>query len=129
MSDPEGRTPCDGAPHARLHQRRPRFQLPSRVEIGQRPLIASFRSRALKRLWERNDARRLPPQDVPRIRRILRLLDQATAPEDLDLPTYHFHPLTGDLRGRYAVTVRANWRITFAWDGGDAVEVDYEDYH
>lgn len=92
-------------------------------------MIASFRSRALKSLWERNETRRLPADQVDRIRRILRLLDQATGPQDLDLPTFHFHPLTGDMNGRYAVTVRANWRIIFAWDGGDAVDVDYEDYH
>jgi proteic killer suppression protein len=41
----------------------------------------------------------------------------------------HFQALTGNMRGRYAVTVRANWRITFAWDGSDAIDVDYEDYH
>ena len=92
-------------------------------------MIASFRSRALKRFWERNDARRLPPQDVTRIRRIPWSLDQATEPQDLDIPGYHFHRLTGNLQGRYAVTVRGNWRITFAWDGGNAIEVNFEDYH
>jgi proteic killer suppression protein len=47
----------------------------------------------------------------------------------MDLPGYHFHALKGDMAGRYSVTVRANWRITFAWDGRHAIEVDYEDYH
>lgn len=94
-------------------------------------MIASFRSRALKRFWERNDGRRLPPEDIGRIERILNLLDIATEPAAMNLPGYHFHALTGDLAGRYAVTVRANYRITFAWDEdeGGAVEVDYEDYH
>jgi proteic killer suppression protein len=41
----------------------------------------------------------------------------------------HFHALTGNMRGRYAVTVRADWRITFTSDGSDAIDVDYEDYH
>lgn len=90
-------------------------------------MIASFRSRALKRLWERNDGRRLPPEDLGRIERILNALDLATMPEDMNLPGYHFHGLTNV--ERYAVTVRGNYRITFAWDGEDAVEVDYEDYH
>ena len=41
----------------------------------------------------------------------------------------HFHPLRGQMTGRYAITVRANWRITFGWDDTDATEVDFEDYH
>ena len=92
-------------------------------------MIASFRSRALKRFWERNDARKLPADQIIRIKQILRLLDASSAPKDLDVPGLHFHPLTGDMRGRYAVTVRANWRITFGWDGEDATNIDYEDYH
>ena len=92
-------------------------------------MIRSFRSRALRRLWERNDARRLPALDVARIRNILELLDGADVPADLDVPGLHFHPLSANLRGRYAVTVRANWRITFAWQDGDAIDLDYEDYH
>ena len=40
-----------------------------------------------------------------------------------------FHALTDDMKGRYAVTVSANWRITFAWDGEDAIQVELEDYH
>lgn len=92
-------------------------------------MIGSFRSRALKRFWERNDARRLPPDQIPRIRQILRLLDTSLAPQDLDVAGLHFHPLTGDMKRRYAVTVKANWRVTFAWDGEDAIDVDHEDYH
>ena len=92
-------------------------------------MIRSFRSRALKRYWERNDARQLPPQYVPRIQRILAVLNEAHTPQDLDIPGFHYHPLTGNLQGRHAVTVRANWRITFAWSGADAIEVAYEDYH
>lgn len=47
----------------------------------------------------------------------------------MQLPGFKFHSLSGDQKGRFAVTVDANWRITFGWDGADAVEVDYEDYH
>jgi len=94
-------------------------------------VIRSFRSRALKRFFERDDASRLPSGDVGRIAMILDRLDAAMAPSDMDLPGLHFHALTGRMKGRYAVTVRANWRITFAWDeaNGDAIKVDYEDYH
>jgi proteic killer suppression protein len=45
------------------------------------------------------------------------------------LPTYDFHALKGNRKGQYAVTIRANWRITFAWEGAGAVRVDMEDYH
>jgi len=94
-------------------------------------VIRSFRSRALKRFFERDDGSRLPPADLERIAIILDRLDAAMTPSDMDLPGLRFHALAGRMKGRYAVTVRANWRITFAWDeaDGDAIEVDYEDYH
>ena len=92
-------------------------------------MIRSFRNRALKQFWERADAKRLPPEDSDRILRILRLLDDAISASDMNIPGLHFHQLQGQMRGRYAVTVRANWRITFAWNDEDAVDVDYEDYH
>ena len=92
-------------------------------------MIQSFRSRALRRFWERDDAAGLRPDWVARAGRILDALDQAARPEDMDVPSFGFHALRGDLRGRYAVTVSRNWRITFAWDGEDAIAVDLEDYH
>jgi toxin HigB-1 len=45
------------------------------------------------------------------------------------LPGYRFHPLKGNRKGAYAVTVRANWRVTFEWEDGSAVRADLEDYH
>jgi len=56
-------------------------------------------------------------------------LDAARQPADMDLPGFGFHAVTGDLAGRFAVSVSRNWRITFAWDGDDATDVDLEDYH
>ena len=50
-------------------------------------------------------------------------------PEEMDAPGYGFHALKGGMRGRYAVSVSRNWRITFAWSGADAIDVDLEDYH
>jgi proteic killer suppression protein len=47
----------------------------------------------------------------------------------MNAPGYGFHALTGNMRGRYAVSVSRNWRITFAWSGTDAIDVDLEDYH
>jgi proteic killer suppression protein len=63
------------------------------------------------------------------VRRVLSALDTATAPDDLNLPGFHFHALAGDRSGLCSVRVTANWRITFEWDGTDVINVDLEDYH
>lgn len=60
---------------------------------------------------------------------ILDRLDALIKPDDLNLPGLQFHQLAGKAKGRYAVSVSANWRITFAWDGENATDVDFEDYH
>jgi proteic killer suppression protein len=93
-------------------------------------MIKSFRHTGLKRLYESGDRRRLPPDQLDKIRRILAQLNIATDAKDMDLPGYRLHPLTGNLAGFWAVTVRANWRIIFRFDAhGDVVDVDYLDYH
>jgi proteic killer suppression protein len=91
-------------------------------------VIQSFRSRSLKRLWNDNDPSGVRPDQVDRVRRVLKQLDVAARAEDLNLPGYRFHALHGRPR-RYSVTVTRTWRITFEWEGEDAVRVDYEDYH
>ena len=92
-------------------------------------MIASFRNRALKRYWERGETKRLPPQSVRRVAMILDRLNSAVEPGDLDLPGFGFHGLKGNRKGELAVLVTRNWRITFGWQDGDAINVDLEDYH
>ena len=92
-------------------------------------MIQSFRSRSLKRFWERNDLSKLPADRIQRIGMILDRLDAAASPEDLNLPGLSFHKLSGSSKRRYAVSVSANWRITFGWHDQGAVEIDLEDYH
>jgi len=92
-------------------------------------MIVSFRSRSLKRYWERDDVSKLPPDRTERITMILDRLDAATSPDDLNVPGMGFHKLSGKSKGRYAVSVSANWRITFGWQDQDAIEVDFENYH
>jgi toxin HigB-1 len=92
-------------------------------------MIRSFRSKALSRYWLKADDRGLRPDWRRKVQLILATLDGATAAKDLDLPGLGFHALKGNLRGRFAVTVSRNWRITFAWDGEDAIDIDMEDYH
>ncbi|MBA3517486.1 MAG: type II toxin-antitoxin system RelE/ParE family toxin [Rhizobiales bacterium] len=92
-------------------------------------MIASFRSKALKRFWENDDSRGINPQWVAKIVLILDALDNAVTPAELDVATFGFHALIGDMAGRYAIRVTRNWRITFAWEGESGIEVDLEDYH
>ena len=92
-------------------------------------MIRSFRSKALKRLAERGDASKLSVPNVRRVEIILVRLDSAKRPEQMNAPGLRFHSLKGRDKGRFAVDASGNWRITFAWDGQDAVDVDLEDYH
>jgi len=92
-------------------------------------MIKSFADGALKRLWERDSAKGIDPKSLPKIKRILSDLNVIGAPEEMDLPGYRFHPLKHDREGQYAVTIRANWRIVFEWDGQHVIRVRQEDYH
>jgi proteic killer suppression protein len=92
-------------------------------------MIASFRSRALKRFWERDDKRLLPAQHLKRIEQFLDRLEASVRLTDMNLPGFDFHGLKGNRRGVYSVTVTGNWRVTFRWRGEDAIDVDYEDTH
>lgn len=92
-------------------------------------MIRSFRAKGLRRFAERGDPSKLSVHNPDRIRRILLALDAAKSPEHMNVPGLRFHPLKGRQKGRYAVAVSGNWRITFAFDGEDAIDVDLEDYH
>jgi toxin HigB-1 len=92
-------------------------------------VIVSFRHKGLRRFFESDDASKLPPDMIERIRRVLSFLDAADRIEDMDQPTFRLHPLKGDMKGNWAVTVRANWRITFRFANGKAADVDFLDYH
>ena len=92
-------------------------------------MIRSFKHRGLKRLYERDDRSGIRPDLVETVERIMTVLDAATAPQDLDIPRYRLHPLKGDLKGFWSVTVRANWRIIFRFEGEDAFDVELIDYH
>ncbi len=92
-------------------------------------MIQSFKSRALKRFFERGDKSRIRADHRETVRDILARLNAAAAPEDMALPGFRVHPLKGEYAGFWAVTVRANWRIVFRFEDGHAVEVDYLDYH
>lgn len=92
-------------------------------------MIRNFRHKGLARFFSKSDHRGVPAQFAPRLVRMLDRLDASVTPTDMDLPGYRFHALKGDRAGSFAVSVSGNWRLTFAFDGEDAVEVDLEDYH
>lgn len=92
-------------------------------------MIQSFRSKALRRFFETGSSKGLSAPDDRRVGRMLAALDDAERPEDMDIPGYRFHGLTGDQKDRYSIRVAGNWRLTFGWDGENATDVDLEDYH
>jgi proteic killer suppression protein len=92
-------------------------------------VIRRFRHRGLRRLYEGDDRREVNPEHADKITRVLARLDEATRPEQLDLPVFRLHPLRGDLAGYWSITVRANWRIIFRFEQGDVTDVDLVDYH
>lgn len=69
------------------------------------------------------------PDLLDNVERILTLLDAATTPQALDLPRHRLHQLKGDMKGYWAVTVRANWQIIFKFEDGNALDVELIDYH
>jgi proteic killer suppression protein len=92
-------------------------------------VIKSFNSKALRRFWTKNDRSAVSASFRNKIQLLLVALDKAKRPGDMTFPGSGFHALTGDMAGRYALTVSRNWRITFAFHDGDATDVDLEDYH
>ena len=92
-------------------------------------MIESFRHKGLRRLFEDDDASKLRPDLVRRIRILLAALDAAEGPDDLGRPSFGLHPLKGELKGVWSVWVNANWRITFQFSGQNVREVDLVDYH
>jgi proteic killer suppression protein len=92
-------------------------------------MIRSFSDGALKRLWEDGRTKGIDPISLPKIRRLLAALNAICHPDEMDVPGNRFHALKGDRRFQYAVTVRANWRLVFEWDGEHVIRVRQEDYH
>jgi proteic killer suppression protein len=92
-------------------------------------MIRSFKHRGLKRLYERGDRGGIRPDLVDTVEEILTVLDTVESPQALNMPGFRLHPLKGDLKGLWSVTVRANWRIMFRFEGNNAIDVELIDYH
>lgn len=92
-------------------------------------MVRSVRHKGLKRLYEDDDPRGVIVEHVDKLRDILARLDAAHTAADMDVPGFRLHQLKGDRKGFWAVTVRANWRVTFRFADSDACDIDYVDYH
>jgi len=92
-------------------------------------MIKSFRHKGLRKLFETGSTSGVQAGHAKRLRMQLAALDTAQAVEDVDIPGFRLHPLKGKLRGRWAITVNGNWRLTFEFQDGNAYVLDYEDYH
>ncbi len=91
-------------------------------------VIEGTRHKGLLELLETGKSRRVRQDQVKRILLILSALEAAMKPEDMNLPGLRFHSLHGHPQ-RYAVSVNGPWRITFAWNGENATDLDFEQYH
>ncbi len=92
-------------------------------------MIRSFLHKGLKRYFEKGSKAGIQARHEPRLRLMLARLDDATGPGDMDAPGWRLHALKGTLKGHWSVSVDGNTRLTFMFEGKDAILVDYQDYH
>ena len=92
-------------------------------------MILTFRHKGLERFFRTGSTAGIQVKHAGKLRLLLAQLNHAATVEDMDLPGLRLHPLKGDRKRTWAVTVQANWRMTFRFDNGNAEVVDYEDYH
>jgi proteic killer suppression protein len=92
-------------------------------------MIRSFRHKGLEIFFTTGSKRGILPEQAQKIERILDRLDASISPNDMNLPGYRLHELKGKEAGTWSVMVNANWRITFEFEGQNAILVNYKDYH
>ena len=92
-------------------------------------MIKSFRHKGLEAFFLTGKRGGVQPHHAEKLRRQLARLNVAKNGQDMNVPGWRLHALTGDLNGHFSVTVNGNWRLTFVFEGEDAVLVDYRDYH
>jgi proteic killer suppression protein len=92
-------------------------------------MIVSFRHKGLRRFYDTGSTAGIQPAHAKRLRLQLAALDTAVSIQDMDLPGFHLHPLKGQRKGTWSISVSGNWRMTFRFEDGNAHLVNYEDYH
>jgi proteic killer suppression protein len=92
-------------------------------------MIGTFRHKGIERFFISGSKAGIQPMHANKLNEQLTVLNAATKPEHMNIPGWNLHPLRGELAGHWAVSVNGNWRLTFSFDGEDAILVDYQDYH
>lgn len=92
-------------------------------------MIKSFRHKGIQAFFETGSKAGIQPNHASRLRIQLTCLDAAISPQDMTAPGWKLYQLSGNLDGHWSITVNGNWRLTFAFEGTDAILVDYQDYH
>lgn len=92
-------------------------------------MIKTFRHKGLQSFFQTGSKAGIQPQHASKLARQLARLDVAKAAADVNVPGWGLHALAGDLAGHFSIKVNGNWRLTFKFEGEDAVLVDYQDYH
>jgi len=92
-------------------------------------MIKTFRHKGLKKFFETGSKAGIKADHAAKLRRQLSRLNVASTSDDMNVPGWKLHSLTGDHAGHWSVRVSGNWRMTFLFEDGDAVLVDYRDYH
>lgn len=92
-------------------------------------MIKSFEHKGLRGFWETGSTAGIQKSHASKLRLILQRLDGAKEVPDVDFHGARLHPLKGNMKGLWSVTVNGNWRITFSFENGDAYVVNYLDYH
>ncbi len=92
-------------------------------------MILTFRHKGLESFFKSGSMAGIQPVHAKRLRELLTALNAAKGPQDLGRPSWRLHGLSGDRSGFHAVTVQANWRLTFRFVGADVELLDYLDYH
>jgi proteic killer suppression protein len=92
-------------------------------------MIKSFKHKGLEKFYESGSTKGIQANHAKKLRMQLAALDTAQSIDDMDIPGYRLHQLTGDRRGSWSITVNANWRLTFEFEEGNVYILNYEDYH
>jgi proteic killer suppression protein len=92
-------------------------------------MIKTFKHKGLRAFFEKGSKAGIQATHANKLQLQLQALNRAIKPEDMGAPSWGLHPLQGELKGHWAISVNGNWRLTFMFEGTDAVVVDYQDYH
>jgi proteic killer suppression protein len=92
-------------------------------------MIKSFKHAGLERFFQTGSKAGIQPAHAKKLRLRLAVLDKSIDPQGMNVPGWKLHALGGDMEGHWSVWVNSNWRITFRFEGEDAILVDYQDYH